>query len=195
MTPATSPAWGLVQIAELVRRAEQTHLAVMRLLPGEARADLPEHASASMTGAAIQELQDLVAEGAEIVEQVGDLARSLPAEDVAITYEEVRSAAAADLAEGILDAERVLVAARVLDTEIGWPALAEGMRAVDIRESWTGSTPCATLCAFRGADRPVVKRALRLAEIPWEAGYHDCTADQLARLADVIDELGRASRR
>ncbi len=50
------------------------------------------------------------------------------------------------------------------------------------------------LSAFRGAGRQLVTLALQLADIPPETAYADCTAEQLARLADAIDELGRAWR-
>jgi hypothetical protein len=194
VTAHAAPAWQLVQIAELVRRAEELHLRAMNLLPPEARADIPERAVATMPAVEIEQLATAAAEGAEIAEQIRQLAQSLPDEDVEIAYEDVREAAAVDLARGMLDAERVLVAARVLDVASGWPALAETLRIVDIRDSWTDWTPRRMLSAFRGAGRQLVTLALQLADIPPETAYADCTAEQLARLADAIDELGRAWR-
>ena len=194
MTAHAAPAWQLVQIAELVRRAEELHLRAMNLLPPEARADILEGAVATMPAVEIEQLATAAAEGAEIAEQIRQLAQSLPDEDVEIAYEDVREAAAADLTRGMLDAERVLVVARVLDVATGWPALAETLRVVDIRDSWTDWTPRQMLSAFRGAGRQLVTLALQLADIPPETAYADCTAEQLARLADAIDELGRAWR-
>ncbi len=190
MTSDAAPAWQLVQIAELMRRAEHLHLGAMRLLPSEARAELPADSSATITAAEIEQLAARAAESAEIAEQIRLLAQRLPDEDVEIAYDDVREAAAADLAQGILDHERVLVAARVLDVAAGWPALAEALRVVDIRDSWTGWTPRRMLSAFRGAGEQLVNLALQLAEIPPESDYADCTAEQLARLASAIDELG-----
>ncbi|HMJ95779.1 MAG TPA: hypothetical protein VK486_07995, partial [Thermoleophilaceae bacterium] len=125
------PAWRLVQIGELVRRAEQLHLGTMRLLPPEARSDIPEGAAATMTAAELEQLAATAAEGAEVADQVRDLAQGLPDEDTVIHHEDVRDAAAADLGAGMLDPERVLIAARVLDVATGWPALADGLRTVD----------------------------------------------------------------
>lgn len=194
MTGHASPAWRLVQIAELVRRAEELHLRAMNLLPPEARAEIPEGAAATMPAAEIEQLATTAAEGTEIAEQIRQLAQALADEDVEIAYEDVREAAAADLARGMLDADRVLVAARVLDVATGWPALAETLLAIDIRDSWTGWTPRRMLSAFRGAGRQLVSLALQLADVPPETAYADCTAEQVARLADAIDELGRAWR-
>jgi hypothetical protein len=194
VTAHAAPAWQLVQIAELVRRAEELHLRAMNVLPPEARAEISEGAVATMPAVEIERLATAAAEGAEIAEQIRQLAQSLPDEDVEIAYEDVQEAAAADLARGMLDAERVLVAARVLDVATGWPALAETLRVVDIRDSWTDWTPRRMLSAFRGAGRQLVTLALQLADIPPETAYADCTAEQLARLADSIDELGRAWR-
>jgi hypothetical protein len=194
VTVHAAPAWQLVQIAELVRGAEELHLRAMNLLPPEARAEILEDAAATMPAAEIEQLANTAAEAAEIAEQIHQLALSLPDEDVEILYEDVREAAGADLARGMLDAERVLIAACVLDVATGWPALAETLRVIDIRDSWTDWTPRRMLSAFRGAGRQLVTLALQLADIPPETAYADCTAEQLARLADAIDELGRAWR-
>lgn len=181
-------------MAELVRRAEQLHLAVLHVLPSEASAEISEGATATMAAAEVEEIASHVGEAAEIAEQIRQLAHGLPDGDVEIVYEDVREAAAAALAHGVLDPERVLLAARVLDVRTGWPALAEGLRAVDIRESWTGWTPRGMLSAFRGAGRQMVGRALELAGIPSDTAYADCTPEQLERLAQGIDALGRDRR-
>lgn len=194
MTEQASVAWLLVQISELVHRAEQMSMGMMRLLPPETRAEMPEEASATMAGAEVEELAIVAAEAAEIAEQVRQLTQGLPDEDVEIAYEDVREAAAADLAQGMLDPERAVVAARLLDVRTGWPALAEGLRTLDIRESWTGWAPRGMLAAFRDAGSELVGRALELAGIPPETVYADCTPEQLVRLAHVLDELGRGWR-
>jgi len=194
VTETACPAWRLVQIAELVRRAEELHLRAMHLLPPAVRAEILEDAAARMPAAEIEQLTTAAAEGAEIAEQIRQLAQSLPDQDVEIAYEDVREAAAADLARGMIDAERVLVAARTLDVATGWPALAEALQVVDIRDSWVGWTPRRMLSAFRGSGRQLVSLALQLAEIPPETAYADCTPEQIARLANAIDELGRAWR-
>lgn len=166
MTDQTAAAWRLVEIAELVRRGEQLHLSAMSLLPAEVRAEMPKETDTTMPAVDIEQLASIAVESVEIAEQVRQLAQSLPDEDVAIVYEDVREAAAADLEQGVLDHERVLVAARVLEVRNGWPALAEALRVVDIRDSWTHATPCRTLSAFRGAGRQLVSRAL-------QPGAHD----------------------
>lgn len=194
MTDHAAPAWRLVEIAELVRRGEQLHLSAMSLLPSEVRAEMPEGTDTAIPAADIEQLASIAVESVEIAEQVCQLAQPLPDEDAVILYEDVREAAAADLAQGMLDHERVLVAARVLDVRAGWPALAEALRVVDIRDSWVHATPRRTLSAFRGAGRQLVTRALQLAGLSSEVAYADCTPEQLARLARAIDELGRTWR-
>jgi hypothetical protein len=189
-----SAGWRLVQVAELLRRAEEAHLVAMHLLPPEVRAEIREDATATMTAAEIEQLHITLVDGAEIAEQARQIAQGLPSEPVEIVYGEVRQAAAVDLAQGILDPERVLVTARVLDVETGWPALAEGLRVVDIRDSWGRLTPQRMLSAFRGAGRQLVARALQRADVSSEATYADFSAEQLAELARAIDELGRAWR-
>lgn len=192
MTASASPAWALVQLAELVRRAEQLHLAALHVLPSEAGAEIPESAIVTVSVAEVDGLAAFASEAAEIAEHVRHLAQALPDGEVRIAYPDVHEAAAAELAQGILDPERVLVAARVLDVATGWPALAEALRVVDIPAGWSGWAPRGMLSAFRGADGQLVARALALAEIPPETGFADCAAEQLGRLADAIDELGRA---
>lgn len=194
MTDQAAPAWRLVEIAELVRRGERLHLGAMRLLPSEVRAEMPEGADATVPAADVEELAGIAAESLEIAEQVRQLAQSLPDEDIEVVYADVREAAATDLAQGMLDHERVLLAARVLDVRSGWPALAEALRVVDIRDSWTHAMPRRTLSAFRRAGRQVVSRALQLAGLSAEATYADCTPEQLANLARAIDDLEGAWR-
>jgi hypothetical protein len=189
-----SPAWRLVLIAELLCHVEQLHLVALRLLAPEARAEMPEGTAATMAAAEIEQLVATLTDGAEIAEQVHLLAQALPDEDIEIAYEDVRDAAAADLAGGLLDPERAFVAARVLDVGTGWPALADGLRTVDVHESWTDRTPRALLSAFRGAGRQLVRRAVQHAGLAPERAFDECHADELARLADAIDRLGRAWR-
>ncbi len=191
---AAAPGWRLVEIAELVRRHQQLQMEALELLPSEACAEMPQGTDTEMFAADIERLTSIANESADIAEQVRHLAQSLPDEEVEIVYGDVCEAAAADLTDGMLDHERVLVAARVLDVRRGWPALAEGLRVVDIRDSWASATPRRTLSAFRGAGRALVSRALQAGGISSDAAYIDCAPEQLSSLADAIDELGGAWR-
>lgn len=187
-----SPSWRLVLIAELLRQVEQLHLEAMRLLAPETCAEIADGTVATMAAAEIEQLVATLADGAEMGEQIRLLAQVLPGEDIEIAYEDVRDAAAVDLAAGVLDPERALIAARVLDVGTGWPALAEGLRALDVRDGWGARTPRALLSEFRGAGRQLVAQAAQRAGLVPERTFEECSAEELARLADAIDGLGRA---
>lgn len=194
VTPPMAPAWTLVQLADLVRRAEQQHLVAMHALTADVRVQLREGIDITVSAAEIQQLTALAAESAEIAEHLHHLAQALPCEDIEVSWDDVREVAAAELAEGIIDADRALLAARVLDVATGWPALAEALRVPEIPAGWHSYTPRAMLSAFRGAGSALVTRALTLAETPPNARFANCSAEQLTRLADAIDELARGLR-
>lgn len=178
--------WQLVQMAELIRRAEDLHLATLGLLGLEARAEIPEGAAAVVKHPSVLAIAGCVADAADIAEQLDALGRALPDDAVSITYEAVRDAAATDLAGGILDPHRAITAARVLDVQTGWPALAEALR-VEAPANWDDLAVVDVLAQFRGAERQLVKRVLDDAGIPPDRSFADCSPEALLRLATGLD--------
>ena len=96
-------------------------------------------------------------------------------------------AAAVDLASGILDPRRVLVAARLLDVERGWPALADSLAAGDVVSAWGGLTVDALLGRFRGADPSDVALVTAEADlVEPDVPFSACPPARLAALAGAL---------
>jgi hypothetical protein len=175
--------WTLVQLAESVRRAERLLLDGIALVGPHAHAAMPADAAIELSADELRRLVASLAEGVEIAEQLDLLSARLPDTGLAAPYEAVRDAAAADLAEGIVDPRRVLLAARVLDVAHGWGALAASLAAGDVVSAWEALTVEQLLGRFRGADPRVVAQVVEDAELEADARFASCSPERLAALA------------
>jgi hypothetical protein len=178
--------WTLVQLSALVRRAEELLLDGFTLVGPHANADMRADAEIAVDGAAMRRVAGSLAEGVEIAEQLELLAERLPATTVAADYRAVSDAAAADLACGIVDPRRALLAARLLDVSRGWPALADALAAGDVVSTWEELTVEAMLRRFRAADPRVVERVAAEAGVALDTPFSACPPDRLAALADGL---------
>jgi hypothetical protein len=181
--PAGGAGWTLVQLSELVRRAEELLLDGIALLGPHAHAAMAPGATIELGPAELARVVAALAEGGEIAEQLELLAARLPAAEVCASYGDVRAAAAEDLANGIVDPRRLLLAARVLDVERGWPALAASLAAGDVVSAWGSLTVEALLGRFREADPALVGLVAAEADLAPGARLAECSAEQLAALA------------
>jgi hypothetical protein len=181
---AGAAGWTLVQISELVRRAEELLLDGITLVGPHAHAGMAADATIELSPNEVRRVATSLTEGVEIAEQLELLAAHLP-EDAAVEagYAAVRDHAADDLANGIVDPRRVLVAARLLDVAHGWPALAASLAAGDVVSAWGTLTVELLLGRFRDADRQTVQ--VVVAEAGMEVGtrFATCPSEQLAALA------------
>ena len=168
------------------------HLAALAQLDVDVSAAIPTDADVEVGQDRIEALAASLADAAEIGEQISDLARLLPAAPVRLSYASVRDAAAAALAGGTLDPYRALLAVRVLDVRTGWPALADALRAVDVRFSWDTIGPHDLLAEFRGANGAEIARALRDAGIDRDTSFAHCSPDALMRLTIALNERANA---
>jgi len=180
---AGGAGWTLVQISELVRRAEELLLDGIALLGPHAHAAMAPGATIELGPAELRRVAAALLEGGEIAEQLELLAARLPAREVSAGYDAVRAAAAADLASGIVDPRRLLLAARVLDVEHGWPALAASLAAGDVVSAWDGLSVETLLGRFRDADPALVSLVAAEAGVEPGARLATCPADRLAALA------------
>ncbi len=189
-----SAAWTLVQTGELLRRADDLLLTCLRVLGPQAHAGFPEDAMLSLDVDAVEALHALLAELGDAGDRLRVLGDCLPAASLELRYEDLRDAAADDLAGGIADPGRALLAARALDLADGWPALAEALRAGDAHADWHEVTVAQLLRRFRGADAELVLGVLTEAGIGDDATFADCPPERLDRLAVTL-EARAAGRR
>ena len=195
--PAERPdgvAWTLVQTAELLREADELLLASLRMLGPEAHAGFPEDAVLTLDLDAVEAVHSLLAELGDVGDRLRVLGDCLPAAAAELRYEDLRAAAAEDLASGIADPARALLAARTLDLAEGWPALAEALRTGDAHADWHEITVARLLRRFRGATAAAVEEVLAAAGIASDATFAACPPERLDRLATVL-EAGAADPR
>jgi hypothetical protein len=179
--------WSVLQIAELVRAADALLLDGLERLPG-VTADLPEDADVVLPSADTAELRALGELLAELAGQLQTLTDELPDGAVDVDYHEIAEAAADDLARGIIDPARALLAARVLPVETGWRALARALRSTDTHAAWDATSAAELLRSFRGADERLVARVLAVARLAPETSFGACDESAMARLAAALEE-------
>lgn len=175
--------WTLVQISELVRRAEELLLDGVTLLGPHAHAAMSPAATIELGAAELRRVATALTEGVELAEQLELLAARLPDGAIAARYDAVRDAAAADLADGIVDPRRVMLAARMLDVASGWPALAGSLAAGDVVSAWGALTVESLLGRFREADPRAVARVAAEAGLDPGTRFSACPPERLAALA------------
>jgi hypothetical protein len=178
--------WTLVQISELVRRAEELLLDGVALVGPHAHARMAADATIELSAAEARRVADALTEGVEIAEQLELLAAHLPGDAVVAGYEAVRAAAAEDLANGIVDPRRLLLAARLLDVAHGWRALAASLAAGDVVSALGTLTVETLLGRFRGADPAVVAQVAAEAGAAPGARLAECPPEQLTALAGEL---------
>jgi hypothetical protein len=187
-TPPTpgSIAWRLVQATELLRLCEDRVDLALRLLAG-VDSDLSEDGRVTLAGEVLAELSQLTTSAWQIAERVAQLTAGLPEQDgIDATYPQLADAAAQDLAQGMLDIDRVRWAAALLNRDLGWPALGSGLLNVDVRSAW-GPTKLETILgAFRGAGQTRTRDAIGAAKLPFDADFASCSLPAIARLASAL---------
>jgi hypothetical protein len=183
---AGQAGWTLVQLSEMVRRVEELLLDGITLAGPHLHAGMPPDAVLELTATDVRRVVAALAEGMEIAERLELLAAHLPDGPVDAEYEAVRDAAAADLARGIVDPRRALLAARLLDVEHGWPALATALSSGDATDTWQSLTVEELLTRFRGADRDVARALVADAGLAPDARFASAPPERLAALADRL---------
>ncbi len=175
--------WTLVQISELVRRTEELLLDGIALVGPHAHAAMAPAATIELHADELRRVASSLLEGVEIAEQLELLAARLPDRAVAASYDAVSDAAAADLASGIVEPRRVLLAARLLDVPQGWAALAASLTAGDVVSAWGALTVEELLGRFRNADSRLVAQVVEEAGMAPGTRFAACASEQLAALA------------
>jgi hypothetical protein len=185
--------WQLVQIAELLVRIERLGGRALRIL-GEVDGDLAEDASPRLSAEELAELCVLSLDVAQLAERLQGLAEALPAGQVAVAYPEVAAAAAEELAQGIIDAERARLAARLLDRDRGWRALARGLAQGDSHTVWEDTTVADLLGGFRGVSADEVRELAAAAGLTGDADIAACAPEEVARLAVSLERHASSPR-
>jgi hypothetical protein len=166
-------------------RAEDLHLQALRVLGPEIVPDIAEDTDTTLTADSLAELKACVGEMAELYSRVVQLAEGLPEEAVAVDYEAVRSGAAEDLSEGIIDPHRAELAACILDVSRGWPALAHGL-SEDVAQAWSDMSLGEVLGRFRGASELLVSSTLSVAGFAPETTFGAMSPANLLRLGTFL---------
>ncbi|MFL5817203.1 MAG: hypothetical protein ACJ76L_06330 [Conexibacter sp.] len=175
--------WALIQISELVRRAEELLLDGITLVGPHAHGDMPSEATIELGADELRRVVASLLEGVEISEQLELLAARLPGDQIDAPYDAVRDAVAGDLATGIVEPRRVLLAARLLDVSTGWEALAASLAAGDVVSAWGALTVEELLGRFRNADPRTVAQVVEEAGLEPGMRFAACPAERLAALA------------
>ncbi|HMI90053.1 MAG TPA: hypothetical protein VK509_01765, partial [Polyangiales bacterium] len=134
---------------------------------------------------------DLVERVRSAVEEVEGLVLSfghrlalLPAVPVVATRDDVGTAAAAALGEGIAEEERALHAAQWIEVHAGLRALATALTSSDTYRFWEVRVE-RFVATFEGADRQLARSIAQQAGVA-DLSFAELTDGQVARLAAVL---------
>ena len=187
MYGTTTDAWALVQAAELVRDGDALLLAGLALLQ-DVRPDIAELDEVGLSAEELAELSTIGEALAELGSRIQSLTAQLPMGSVRLTHAEVADGSAEDLCRGIIDPQRVTLAARVLPVGAGWHMLAQALKSADTHAGWQRLAIEDLLAGFRGATSALVDRVLAAAELHPDAELADCDEWDIARLAAALEE-------
>jgi hypothetical protein len=180
-------SWLLLQIAELLRTGDDLLLPRLAALHA-VTPELGEDDAVVIAAHEAVALRALAESLAELAGRLQTLVEGVPGGEVEVVYDEVTAGAAEDLGHGIIDPERALLAARVLDVGIGWRALAHALRNADTHAAWDCTTVGGLLARFRGVDERMLRRVLAVAEVDAHAAFATCDEYTTARLASALEE-------
>lgn len=188
MAERASQAWKVVQIGELIRELEQLYLDLMQTVGLEASASMGERATITLDRDETQRLAERVEASHDLTDELCDLVEHLSKNHTLhVTFDDAREGAAADFQNGILDARRAMLAARLLNRERGFAALAGALRSSDATAAWGSTTLETILSAFRNVDTGVREQVAHDAHLAPGATLAACAPDELVTLATVLE--------
>lgn len=170
------PSWTCIQISALIPRATEAlhEMGEILGLDGLGR---------SLTGGDVAALKHAAAMAAELAERTLLLATALPAAAITVERDAVSAGAAEDLANGILEPERALLAASTLGIGDGFSSLAEALRSTEAHKGWNEVTIDELLACFDGADADRIHDVLAAAGLAANVPFEELGADDAASLA------------
>jgi hypothetical protein len=155
----------------------------------EVSASRGERATIALDRHEIERLAERAEISRDLTDELCDLVEQLSkAPHLHVTFDDARDGAVVDFQNGILDARRVMVAARLLDRPRGFTALAGALRSSDVIGAWGSTTLDMILSAFRDVDTDLRKQVSREAHVAPDAMLAECSPDELAGLARVLED-------
>ncbi|MGB2711991.1 MAG: hypothetical protein WBC33_10790 [Conexibacter sp.] len=177
--------WRLVQLAELLRTLAQ-HEEVALAALHDVRGDIAT--GVVIDRHAIEDARAAAVEIAQLAERAEQLAELLAGEhDLELVPTVIASAAAHELAAGILDAGRARLAFQTLQVQDGWPALADALRSTDAHTAWAEMTIAEALGSFRGASPELVLGTAAAAGLAPSQTIVSCSPSEIAELAACLE--------
>lgn len=184
---ATPAAWEVLQVAELIRSADVLLLQGLSTLQA-VTPNIQDGYEVPLDADDVEQLHAVAEHLAEVVDQMRVLVERLPTEGIEVAHDAIAERADADLAGGIIDPARALLAARVLPAVAGWRSLAHALRTADTHLAWETTTVEEVLAAFRGRSDAAVAHIMACAQIEPGARFASCDEPTTARLAAALED-------
>jgi hypothetical protein len=184
-TRRETSAWNAVRVFDLLDRLEQE--VIEPALATLADADPRDYDAwlASLSSDAVATLREQAKRLDVDSDIVYDLIDGLPLDGFELTYDAVVEGARAVLDDLSIDAEQVLLAARVLRFREGASALAEGL-GLDHYRAWHNTTVMDVLGALTDSDSDLVGQIVDEANVSATDEFAAMDRDAAKRLADAL---------
>ena len=178
--------WACIELADRLTRANAQSAQALDVLGADLIERLLDGDEIALSAREIARIADLAGELADLADLTTDAAGRLPLDEIRFTLEDVRGAAADDLANGIVAPDRALLAARMLDLARGRSALSEALATTDAYKLWGEVTVEVMLARFAGSDFVSAHALAADADIPPDRPFAQATTEEVARLAEVL---------
>jgi len=178
--------WTCVELADRLTRTNAHSAQALDVIGADLVERLLDGDEIALSAHDVARIADLAGELAELGELTTDAAGRFPLEGIRFTVEDVQVTAADDLANGIVDPDRALLAARVLDFARGRTALSQALVTTDTHKLWGEVTVEVMLARFAGSDFATAHELAAEADIPPDRAFAEATTEETARLAEAL---------
>jgi hypothetical protein len=180
-------AWSLVQVADLLARAREPFDEAVSVLGADLVAALVGGEAVALEAERVAQFKDAALELVDLVDQLAGLVERLAVERLDVDPDAARLGALADLAAGILDPCRVLLAARLLGVREGCAALADALRGTGAHVAWGEMSLQELLGCLRGVDPSLAVGVAARAGVPGGLVLAQADQDEIERVATALE--------
>ncbi len=181
----TDQSWVALQLADLLHSVEErlgSAVSVVSVVDADG-----DFSDVVLRAHDVVRVKEAATEFVEHASWILALAEQLPDGDLEVSHSDLVEAAALDLATGIIDPARVLLAMGVMPMGTAWRALALALRTTDFQTAWGDLTLGRVLNAPFDGQPQLAERVLAITDLRDDDAFSSCDETSLERLATALE--------